>query len=529
MVAPRSKSLFPSGISLAPESRLDADDLARRALGTFGGQTLPEDPQEAQSSERINFSFKAKISGALEFTVQPGFAEIAPDVVIPVTCSIIQTVTGGASAWYGWVDVDYDAGTAVASFGDAWPTPLTELQGKTIRRRQIIQINLVDGKLNAIKNLQCGNIDVEPYQEVPPPDYATLELNTTDDAEEDNIQGALQLVDADTVVEGTVSFPTLNGPNEGDAPNTLKWVEIDGDRAAPDSSSLKTRAVSGEKDKLEIKGFSEHTDSEAGDLWACVMNNCSPGQPDVRYTGQANMKEWLDVKEPDDLTIEKNATAEDAVEGKLQMHGADTVIASSASLPIMRGPNVGATPSSLEWVEIDGENPAADGSSLAIRGSGATAKVEVKGFSARAEMGEIGSTDLAMINIDSTDPTPGYATQAAMKEWLAGDGTLLPWMCGYVISGTGVTLTAGYVFWGTGAPFSVASANVTITSNQCYGLEVTMSGAAWVSKSTPAGFVDEADKLRQFYYQFNLVGGKVVLTSIGAQGNWKIPGVFAPG
>lgn len=238
---------------------------------------------------------------------------------------------------------------------------------------------------------------------------------------------------------------------------------------------------------------------------------------------------WIDRAVPDDKTIEVNATAEDAIEGKLQMHGADTVIASSASLPIMRGPNVGATPSSLEWVEIDGENPAADGSSLAIRGSGATAKVEVKGFSARAEMGEIGSTDLAMINIDSANPRPGYATQAAMKEWIAGDGTLLPWMCGYVISGTGVTLTAGYVFWGTGAPFSVTASNVTITGSQCYGLEVTMSGAAWVSKASPDLFVDTEDTLRQFYYQFNVADGKAYLVSIGAQGNWKIPGVFAKG
>lgn len=239
---------------------------------------------------------------------------------------------------------------------------------------------------------------------------------------------------------------------------------------------------------------------------------------------------WIDKPlTPDNLTVEVNATTSDAIEGKLQVYGADTVLASSVSLPVMRGPNIGVSPKSIEWIEVDGESATSDGSSLKIRGTGATAKLEIEGFAARAELDPIGSTDLVMINVDSADPRPGYATKAAMKDWLSSDGDALPWMCGYTISGTGVTLTAGLVFWGTGAPFSVAASNVTISGSICYGLEVTMSGAAWVSKASPDAFVDTEDTLRQFYYQFNLADGKAVLTAIGAQGNWKIPGVFAKG
>lgn len=237
---------------------------------------------------------------------------------------------------------------------------------------------------------------------------------------------------------------------------------------------------------------------------------------------------WIDKPlTPDNLTVEVNATTSDAIEGKLQVYGADTVLASSVSLPVMRGPNVGVSPKSIEWIEVDGESATSDGSSLKIRGTGATAKLEIEGFAARAELDPIGSTDLVMINVDSADPHPGYATKAAIKDWLASDGDALPWMCGYTISGTGVTLTAGLVFWGTGAPFSVAASNVTISGSICYGLEVTMSGAAWVSKASPDAFVDTEDTLRQFYYQFNVADGKAYLVSIGAQGNWKIPGVFA--
>lgn len=238
---------------------------------------------------------------------------------------------------------------------------------------------------------------------------------------------------------------------------------------------------------------------------------------------------WIDRPIlPDELTVEKNTTSSpEDIKGKLQIVGADVVVDGSVSLPIMRGPNVGDDPKSIEWIQIDGEDPSADGSSLSVRGSAETAKLEIKGFAARAELDPIGSTDLVMINVDSADPRPGYATKTAMKDWLASDGDALPWMCGYTISGTGVTLTAGLVFWGTGAPFSVASSNVTISGSICYGLEVTMSGAAWVSKASPDAFVDTEDTLRQFYYQFNLADGKAVLTAIGAQGNWKIPGVFA--
>jgi len=134
--------------------------------------TTSQDTGEGEATpgagEKINFSFKAKISGPLEFTVQPGFAEVAPNTVIAVTCSIIQTVTATASVWYGWVDVDFDAGTAVASFGEAWPADLTTEQLATIRRRRIVQLVMTGGETNtisAIKNLQCGNIDIEPYAE----------------------------------------------------------------------------------------------------------------------------------------------------------------------------------------------------------------------------------------------------------------------------------------------------------------------------------------------------------------------------
>ena len=237
---------------------------------------------------------------------------------------------------------------------------------------------------------------------------------------------------------------------------------------------------------------------------------------------------WVDMPSPDDLTVEINATTDDDIEGKIQLFGADEVVASSVSIPIMRGPNVGIAPESLEWVEIDGEMPSPAGSSLKLTAD-TPPKLEINGFGARAELDPIGSTDLVMINVDSADPRPGYATKAAMKDWLSSDGDALPWMCGYTISGTGVTLTAGLVFWGTGAPFSVASSNVTISGSICYGLEVTMSGATWVSKTNPEDFVDTEDTLRQFYYQFNVAAGKAYLVSIGAQGNWKIPGVFAKG
>jgi hypothetical protein len=102
-------------------------------------------------------------------------------------------------------------------------------------------------------------------------------------------------------------------------------------------------------------------------------------------------------------------------------------------------------------------------------------------------------------------------------------------MCGYVITGASVTLTAGYVFWGKTTLSVAASSPITVTGSCFYGLQATMSAAQWVSKASVVAFEDTDDTLFQFYYQFNVTDGKAYLVSIGAQGNWKIPGVFAPG
>ncbi len=295
-VAPRSAGEFPSGVSLGIQGMLDADDMAKRALGSFRKSALPEDPQDAPDrSERINFSFKAKISGELEFTVQPGFAEVAPDTIISVTCNIIQTVTEGSAAWYGWVDVDSTAGTAIASFGDSWPTALTTEQKKTIRQQTILQIAMNDGIISAIKNLQCGDIEVFDPVKVPAPDAKTINLNATEGAP---INGMLQIAGADTVVASSASFPMMSGPNVGETPKSVEWVQVDGANATPDASSLSIRGEAGAK-RLEIKGFLAHVDESPTDGagWAVIMNNCSPGMPDVKYVGFENFKTWLGFKD----------------------------------------------------------------------------------------------------------------------------------------------------------------------------------------------------------------------------------------
>lgn len=61
VIAPRSASPFPSGLRLGLEGSIEADDLARRALGKFSEMVLPETPEDMPKpfTRRESFDFKA--------------------------------------------------------------------------------------------------------------------------------------------------------------------------------------------------------------------------------------------------------------------------------------------------------------------------------------------------------------------------------------------------------------------------------------------------------------------------------------
>lgn len=109
---------------------------------------------------------------------------------------------------------------------------------------------------------------------------------------------------------------------------------------------------------------------------------------------------------------------------------------------------------------------------------------------------------------------------------------VLPWFCGYTLSGNKVTLGAGYVFWGIKVISVAALADQTVVDDDCWGLVVTFSEsawtAAWTKYATVAAFVDTEEVIKKFYYQFGLSGGVASIKHVGAMGNWNIPSVFAP-
>lgn len=252
------------------------------------------------SGANLNFSFKAKRTGGLNFTVQPGSAEIAPDTIIGVTCSTTQAATAGSTYWCGWIDVDSTAGTAIAYFGAAWPAPLNSTQKLTIRRRRVVEMNIVDDQIRNIKNLQCGDVDVFDPANVPAPDDLTIELNATNG---DAIEGMLQIVDADTLTAGRVSIPTMAGPNTGDDPQSLEWVELDStipEDANPfkAGSSLETIAVSGGKKALQLGGFKEGVEASPTDDYKIMLRGASANasaKPWPAYAGKETAKAWLGI------------------------------------------------------------------------------------------------------------------------------------------------------------------------------------------------------------------------------------------
>jgi hypothetical protein len=73
-----------------------------------------------------------------------------------------------------------------------------------------------------------------------------------------------------------------------------------------------------------------------------------------------------------------------------------------------------------------------------------------------------------------------------------------------------------------------ASGPNAVTDGDCWGIEVSLSSAAWVKKSAITDFVDTDELMRKFYYKFSVASGVASIAEIGAKGNWKIPSTFAP-
>jgi hypothetical protein len=179
IIAPRSKSLFPSGVSLGRNSSLDADDLMRRALGTVNKAVIPDESDSAPSpiEPEINFSFKATIADATArtATMLSGGVTLGPCTRIEWSAisgaSTNITVDDAAPVWFVWLAVDVRKGIEAAAWHDGesiadWWDVLSPEVKKYTTVIPLIQITSTDKatppdapawSIDEVKNLQCGD------------------------------------------------------------------------------------------------------------------------------------------------------------------------------------------------------------------------------------------------------------------------------------------------------------------------------------------------------------------------------------
>ena len=177
VVVPRSPSPFPAGIRLGLEGGLDADDLARRALGEFNKVMIPENAEDIPRATASNlyFSFKGSKTGALTASMLSGGITLGPFTRIEwssiTSASLTITVDDITPKWFVWLSVDVRMNIESAewhegaSIQDYWDG-LTEAVQKYTAIVPLIEITATDKSdppddsawsIDEVKNLQCGD------------------------------------------------------------------------------------------------------------------------------------------------------------------------------------------------------------------------------------------------------------------------------------------------------------------------------------------------------------------------------------
>ena len=100
---------------------------------------------------------------------------------------------------------------------------------------------------------------------------------------------------------------------------------------------------------------------------------------------------------------------------------------------------------------------------------------------------------------------------------------------GFSISGAVVTVNAGYVFWGTQTPVTVAGTDITIEADNTY---ISVLGSMWASAAITSSttFPQHAEStINWLLYRVRLSGGvaRIGTGDISHLGSIQVPGAFA--
>lgn len=412
----------------------------------------------------VNFSFKGKITGDATYTIKPGDIEIEPDIVIPwdeiemrgeggnwvpaFTDHTIAPENITPIVWVVWANIikqdgvlpdetEYFRGAKI--YEGVEVTPLTDEEKTYMVQRLILEMTLDEGVLTSIKNTQAGNIDLAPAGDgdelvsidgldstagyldqklsveepltktiVTDEDTGakTLVLGTTfDDTDE------LVCVDAEDIEPNYLAAKLVPGSN-------VEIVTLD-----PNSDMKKVLEVSASDEKVKVYAAQDVSLQAPRDLQTSIVDDTNEFYDIVSVEGYGACLQIPRAQSvaPDDRTIELNPTEDGAVGGALQLLNADAVPYSNVSIPSLAGPNIGGTPSSLEWIAIDGEQsdtPEAKSIEVRLREAAPTKMLQLYGFHG-AEGAEAEDEDLMIYrSTGSTYPSVAYMSKPQTQHFL---------------------------------------------------------------------------------------------------------------
>jgi hypothetical protein len=187
-------------------------------------------------------------------------------------------------------------------------------------------------------------------------DNRTLEKNDTPDSD---IEGKLQVFGASSVLPSSLSIPTMSGPNEGDTPASLEWIEVDGGNVSNLGQSLATRSVDvGELtvQRLEIKDFYNPPDADPlADDDEVILRKDS-ANPVPIYATKAQMQAWLGIEktnEPWSLDYELSGTTLNLSSGTVFWGTMSFGVSASNGITVANGDcfGIALSTSSASWVK----------------------------------------------------------------------------------------------------------------------------------------------------------------------------------